>query len=256
MLPAETVFRDIVAVLPGSGVRVATDDDSSAYTDKPASEKKISQWTRSSSTSSVGESSIVTMSSSYRYRSNEPSSQPTSRTSFSLRRGPFSYTSRNKSNLVTTPSAKFSDRNGLTLLYAPAEPLIDLVFVHGLGGGSVTSWSKNDDHRNFWPQAWLPQEPSCQHARIHSFGYKSNWDESGENIVNIHGTNLLLELSNKTHLKTPAELPIILIGHSMGGLGESLISLSIAYCLFDLEVHRYRWVTKRILTSSAYISAG
>lgn len=28
---------------------------------------------------------------------------------------------------------------GLTLLYSPPEPLVDFIFVHGLGGGSVCS---------------------------------------------------------------------------------------------------------------------
>ena len=49
---------------------------------------------------------------------------------------------------------------GLNLLYAPSEPLIDFIFVHGLRGGSRKTWSKTKDVNHYWPQQWLPLEPS------------------------------------------------------------------------------------------------
>ncbi|KAI1328234.1 hypothetical protein F5Y16DRAFT_409897 [Xylariaceae sp. FL0255] len=67
---------------------------------------------------------------------------------------------------------------GLNLLYEPPGALIDLVFVHGLRGGSIKTWCKDEDPRYFWPQNWLPREPDLSNART----------------------------------------PILLIGHSMGGL--------------------------------------
>jgi hypothetical protein len=74
---------------------------------------------------------------------------------------------------------------GLTTIYNPLEKAIaDIIFVHGLGGGSRKTWSKNEDPALFWPQEWLPQDPGFRDVRIHTFGYDSNWDK--ESILNIH----------------------------------------------------------------------
>lgn len=71
---------------------------------------------------------------------------------------------------------------GLTTVYCPSEPTIELVFVHGLGGGSRSTWSKEPDL--FWPQAWLPQDDAFKDVRIHTFGYNSNWDKVS--TLNLH----------------------------------------------------------------------
>jgi pimeloyl-ACP methyl ester carboxylesterase len=134
---------------------------------------------------------------------------------------PLSILSRKKSeDGAPSPSNAFGPY-GLTLLHASSEPRIDLIFVHGLRGGSVKTWSKNEDNQYFWPQAWLPQEPDLQHARIHTFGYNSDWAERRESILSIHdfGKDLLGQMSTNPCLRARAELPIVLIGHSMGGLG-------------------------------------
>ena len=38
---------------------------------------------------------------------------------------------------------------GLNLLHSPPEPLIDFIFVHGLRGGSIKTWTKGGDPRLF-----------------------------------------------------------------------------------------------------------
>ncbi len=74
---------------------------------------------------------------------------------------------------------------GLNTLYDPSSPAIaDLVFVHGLGGGSRSTWTKSGDRSLYWPQEWLPHDPGFQDVRIHSFGYDSNWDK--ESTLNLH----------------------------------------------------------------------
>ncbi|KAH8670390.1 hypothetical protein BGZ60DRAFT_486586 [Tricladium varicosporioides] len=74
---------------------------------------------------------------------------------------------------------------GLTTLYDPASPAIaDLIFVHGLGGGSQSTWTKDLNSNLFWPKIWLPQDPGFQDVRIHSFGYNSNW--SKESTLHVH----------------------------------------------------------------------
>ena len=74
---------------------------------------------------------------------------------------------------------------GLNTLYNPSSPAItDLIFVHGLRGGSRSTWTKSGDPSLYWPQEWLPHDSDFQDVRIHSFGYDSDWDK--ESILNLH----------------------------------------------------------------------
>lgn len=68
---------------------------------------------------------------------------------------------------------------GLTTLYEPTSEfdIADLVFVHGLRGGSRKTWTKSNDASLFWPQTWLPQDEAFKRTRIHTFGYDSNWQK-------------------------------------------------------------------------------
>jgi len=111
-------------------------------------------------------------------------------------------------------------RLGLTLLHSPAEPLIDFIFVHGLGGGSVKTWRKDDDPFKFWPKAWIPQEPELNHVRTSTFGYPADWLSWKDSILNIHdfGRKLLGDLVTSSYLTRDGDTSIVLIGHSMGGL--------------------------------------
>lgn len=64
---------------------------------------------------------------------------------------------------------------GLNTLSEPPEPVVaDLVFVHGLGGGSRSTWTKSLNPSLFWPEKWLPQDGGFKDVRIHTFGYNSN----------------------------------------------------------------------------------
>lgn len=44
-----------------------------------------------------------------------------------------------------------ADTRGLSLWYNPKQPLLNLVFIHGLGGSSLKTWSFGRQTRNFWP---------------------------------------------------------------------------------------------------------
>ncbi|KAJ5674161.1 hypothetical protein N7462_009600, partial [Penicillium macrosclerotiorum] len=75
---------------------------------------------------------------------------------------------------------------GLNLLFDSAEPLADLIFVHGLGGGSRKTWVKNNDPQMYWPREWLSRDPEFKHVRVHTFGYHADWTERRESVLNIH----------------------------------------------------------------------
>lgn len=109
---------------------------------------------------------------------------------------------------------------GLTLLFEPEEVLADFIFVHGLRGGSRKTWSFSADPAHFWPKEWLPGDPDFKHVRIHTFGYHSNWGESKGSDFNVHdfGQNLIEDIHSSSSIRRSDEVPLVLIGHSMGGL--------------------------------------
>ncbi|OIW25313.1 hypothetical protein CONLIGDRAFT_622861 [Coniochaeta ligniaria NRRL 30616] len=109
---------------------------------------------------------------------------------------------------------------GLQLLRSSPEPLVDIIFVHGLRGGSVKTWRKGDDPALFWPKSWLPLEEGFEHASIYSFGYDSDWLTASKRALNVHnfGVELFEAMRSSPHLRDNTEIPIVLVGHSMGGL--------------------------------------
>jgi hypothetical protein len=69
---------------------------------------------------------------------------------------------------------------GLSVIYTPESALkVDIVFIHGLGGASRKTWSKNENPELFWPLKFLPSEPDVCQARILTFGYNANFHASG-----------------------------------------------------------------------------
>ncbi|RYC56363.1 hypothetical protein CHU98_g9844 [Xylaria longipes] len=137
-------------------------------------------------------------------------------TGFLRRRLPLIRVPKQQASGQTGPENPF----GLRLVHASSQPLIDIVFVHGLRGGSTKTWRKGDDVRSFWPQYWLPMEPDLCNASIHSFGYDSDWGSTNPSILNVHdfGQALYEELRSSPNLRQTLDSPIIMIGHSMGGL--------------------------------------
>ncbi len=121
-----------------------------------------------------------------------------------------------------------ADPLGLTILHEPeSSPSADIVFVHGLGGTSRHTWSKNRDLQLFWPLEWLPYEPELTSARIMTFGYNSHFSSVShrkENILNISdfAKDLLFSLKFATgegeRRLDIGSVPIIFVAHSMGGL--------------------------------------
>ncbi|KFA45549.1 hypothetical protein S40293_06563 [Stachybotrys chartarum IBT 40293] len=113
---------------------------------------------------------------------------------------------------------------GLHVLHEPQLAALDIIFVHGLGGHSYNTWTKNHDPTLFWPANWLPYEPDLGIARILTFGYNAKWRGSTKSISTIadFAKELLFEMRfAKGKFGAELELgkrPIIFVVHSMGGL--------------------------------------
>lgn len=92
--------------------------------------------------------------------------------------------SRQRSHSRQRPKDRSADPLGLTVVYAPKEPpSVDIIFIHGLGGSSRKTWSKNRDPELFWPEKWLPSEPDICTARILTFGYNAHYRSLGPNNI-------------------------------------------------------------------------
>lgn len=145
---------------------------------------------------------------------------------------------------------------GLNVVYTPANGhKADIVFIHGLGGTSRLTWSKNKNPELFWPLTFLPLEPDLCLARILTFGYNANFLKSGNvgtsvldfakgllfdlkyakddvkedlNMGNVSGS---FQIVDQKYTKVIPQVPLIFVVHSMGGLivKEVLESFTFPY---------------------------
>ncbi|KAH8653539.1 hypothetical protein BX600DRAFT_515806 [Xylariales sp. PMI_506] len=129
------------------------------------------------------------------------------------------------SRLRRGKSPPIQDPLGLHLLYRPTGAAnADIVFIHGLGGTSHMTWSKNKNKNLFWPLEFLPLEQDICQARIFTYGYMASvmkTSSRGSTSVLDFAKNLLYDL--KFAMEDDARLnigtlPIIFVAHSMGGL--------------------------------------
>jgi pimeloyl-ACP methyl ester carboxylesterase len=116
--------------------------------------------------------------------------------------------------------ARAAEPLGLQVLYEPSStPSVNIIFVHGLGGSTLGSWSWNRDPSYCWPREWLPREPNFRDARILSFGYSAHFMDRTESSLNItdFAKDLLFQMGQSLAISND-DAPIIFIAHSLGGL--------------------------------------
>ena len=95
-----------------------------------------------------------------------------------------------------------------------AERKIDIVFIHGLGGDSWTTWMAQEEAiETFWPN-WLAED--LPQIGLWTLGYAasgSKWKEASMPLAD-RGNQVLDLLSNAGM----GERPLVFITHSMGGI--------------------------------------
>lgn len=106
----------------------------------------------------------------------------------------------------------------------PGEPLVDVVFVHGLRGGPYNTWrvcqSEKEEAEDagtgvLWPADWLAADLGGS-VRLLSVGYRSSistWEGHTLGLAAL-SENLLQNLL----AAGCGQRPLVLIGHSLGGL--------------------------------------
>ncbi|KAL2785293.1 hypothetical protein BJX66DRAFT_61738 [Aspergillus keveii] len=121
------------------------------------------------------------------------------------------------------PSSTQPDPLGLTLLSDCAKPCADLIFVHGLGGSSLRTWSYNRDVERCW-LPWLAAEAGFSNTRVFTFGYSAHYaqDSPALSILDF-AKDLLFQIrmyqdAEREDFRMVGEHPIIFVVHSMGGL--------------------------------------
>ncbi|CAM6117100.1 unnamed protein product [Calypogeia fissa] len=110
-------------------------------------------------------------------------------------------------------------------LYRPqGMPKMQILFFHGfqLGDGDyddahISTW-KCGDNTGIWPQAWLPKEFPEAHILSVSYNARMKKTSTHGNVrLFILGENLLSDLLQEKVGQEP-HCPVILVGHSFGGL--------------------------------------
>ncbi|MHA6780053.1 esterase/lipase family protein [Pseudonocardia saturnea] len=92
------------------------------------------------------------------------------------------------------------------------DALYDVVFIHGLDGDPVQTWSYGTD-KTYWPQ-WIADD--CPGARVWCVGFdahSSKWRGDAMGLLD-RSVHLLKVFQNKGI----GHRPLLLIGHSLGGL--------------------------------------
>ncbi|MEO8381337.1 MAG: alpha/beta fold hydrolase, partial [Acidobacteriota bacterium] len=127
----------------------------------------------------------------------------------------------------------------LEKLYAPqsAQGKPAVIFVHGLGGHPRETWMFDSKETSLWP-VWVGQDTGCPVWTLAYDAALSGWVDGAMPLPD-QGTTVLDLLNAEKEL---AGAPLVLIGHSLGGL---VIKTAIEHAA-TLGVPRYEEVLSRV----------
>lgn len=98
---------------------------------------------------------------------------------------------------------ELSGHLGLNIVYTPAGGhQADIVFVHGLGGTSRATWTKNKNSKLFWPLKFLAMDPELCIARILTLGYDASFRKHNNPYATLRdfAKELWFDLAQHSHL--------------------------------------------------------
>ncbi|KAI9825800.1 MAG: Serine active site containing protein 1 [Thelocarpon impressellum] len=93
----------------------------------------------------------------------------------------------------------------------------DIVFVHGLMGDRLKTWTKDEVS---WPRDLLPYD--IDNARIITWGYNADvmtfFQRTSQSSIFQHALSLLQDIQRERQTDEEVARPLIFVGHSLGGL--------------------------------------
>ncbi|OJJ36927.1 hypothetical protein ASPWEDRAFT_181876 [Aspergillus wentii DTO 134E9] len=138
-----------------------------------------------------------------------------------------------KEEIALTPP-----KTGLKLLSAGADPTLDIVAVHGLGGHRDKSWTTVGGVN--WLRDFLPSD--LPNARVYAWGHNASnhekSDQPGGPSMQSISERLILDLWEERELSDAHHRPIIFIAHSLGG---TIVKSALLYsdsCQSEPAYHR------------------
>ncbi|KAI5820450.1 hypothetical protein BZA77DRAFT_78538 [Pyronema omphalodes] len=119
--------------------------------------------------------------------------------------------------------------HGFTQMYATerdADIAADIVAVHGLDGHSWDSWQGQGKAGRMWLRDYLRED--VPRLRTMTYGYNSDIQAHNVDTIMDYGLGFLEEIRKVRKTEDEKERPLILIGHSFGGLlvAHSLVKAS------------------------------
>ncbi|MCJ1457769.1 hypothetical protein MMC28_008138 [Mycoblastus sanguinarius] len=114
------------------------------------------------------------------------------------------------------------------LVNGDAPVTADIIFVHGLRGHPLKTWTKDNV---VWPRDLL--KAKIQNARIMSWGYDAQvanfFDKSGQCSIFDHAQQLLQDISMERTAPNEKERPMFFVAHSLGGLVVKDVELRLPF---------------------------